>query len=154
VAARSAPPVAARSAPPVAARSAPPVAARSDRRRGLAVRADAPEGDLSLVDEESARFGRHQAGRRAHHVIDVDGRAAQPADFESFDRHETMMRGFLATAGGRQLPAHMRRKRPERYQRRTRCRTGGVDPERARSTKAIMERLQAITAKHSIEMLR
>jgi AcrR family transcriptional regulator len=63
------------------------------------------------------------------------------ASFESFDRHETMMRGFLATAGGRQFRAHMRRKRLSRINAALDVALAGVDPARARSTKAIIGHL-------------
>jgi AcrR family transcriptional regulator len=58
--------------------------------------------------------------------------------FESFDRHETMMRGFLATSGGRELRAHLRRKRLRRICAALEEPLRGVDPERARATSAVI----------------
>jgi len=63
------------------------------------------------------------------------------ASFESFDRHETMMRGFLATTGGRELRAHMRRKRLQRIDGALDVALAGADPERARLAKAVIGHL-------------
>ncbi len=63
------------------------------------------------------------------------------ASFESFDRHETMMRGFLATTGGRQLRAHMRRKRLRRIDAALDAALEDVDPDRARLSKAVIAHL-------------
>ena len=63
------------------------------------------------------------------------------ASFESFDRHETMMRGFLATTGGRELRAHMRRKRLQRIDDALDVALAGADPERARLAKAVIGHL-------------
>jgi AcrR family transcriptional regulator len=61
--------------------------------------------------------------------------------FESFDRYEAMMRGFLATAGGRELRAHMRRKRLLRINAALDEALSGADPEIGRATRAVIANL-------------
>jgi AcrR family transcriptional regulator len=63
------------------------------------------------------------------------------ASFASFDEHEVMMRGFLATPGGRELRAHARRKRLRRINRALEDALRDCDPATARRTQAIAAHL-------------
>jgi AcrR family transcriptional regulator len=63
------------------------------------------------------------------------------ASFENFDEHEAMMRGFLATPGGRELRAHTRRKRLRRINRALDDALRDADPQTAPYTRAIIANL-------------
>jgi AcrR family transcriptional regulator len=63
------------------------------------------------------------------------------ASFVSFDEHEAMMRGFLATPGGQELRAHVRQKRLRRINDALEAALGDVEPETARYTRAVIANL-------------
>lgn len=60
------------------------------------------------------------------------------ASFQSFDEHEVMMRGFLATAGGREVRAHARARRLRRIGAALRPVLQNAEPETARAVTAIV----------------